>query len=99
MNQLQFQNPHEDVTKRDFYSIGTPSYELMMNFLHHEFSKAQRLYYCGTHHTIETVSTYETHKENKTCKVYIRGQVLGKFIFYFLVLIVKAKKNKKQLKK
>ena len=36
MNQFQFQNTHEDGPKREFYSIGTPSSELMTNFLHHK---------------------------------------------------------------
>ncbi len=81
MQEIRFQNPHEDITKRDFYAFGTNNFDLMINVLHNELVKSQRLYYCSLHHSIETYSTYEIHKNNSSCKIFTKGQLLGKTFF------------------
>jgi len=77
MEEIKFENPHEEIQKRDFYGVGTMKYEIMMNFLHNDLLKTPRIYYCGLHHSVETVSTYEVHKNDPICKIYTRGQILG----------------------
>ena len=36
MEEIKFENPHEEIQKRDFYGVGTMKYEIMMNFLHND---------------------------------------------------------------
>jgi len=43
---------------RDFLSPKTPRYEAMMTLLFEDAVRAQSIYYCGKHHSIETVSTH-----------------------------------------
>ena len=85
MQENKFENPHEDVAKRDSYAIGTTRYDLMISVLHNELVKSQRLYYCSSHHSIETASTYEIHKSNPSCRIYTKGQLLGRVISSFLI--------------
>jgi len=85
MSDIEFFNPPKDVKKRDFYGKKSPNYDLMMNLLHSDAQKTPRIYYCGTCHSIETVSTYVTHKKSSLCEIYSRGQILGllsNFILY-----------------
>ena len=67
-----FQNPHPDINKREYCDSIT--YDMMMNLLHSDASKTPRLYYCARCHSIETVSTFEHHKENPNCVVFTKGQ-------------------------
>jgi len=75
--EIEFNNPPKDIAKRASCGIKSPHYEIMMNLLHHDAQKMPRLYYCGPCHSIETVSTYITHKSNENCQIYTRGQILG----------------------
>ena len=76
MEEIKFENPHEEIQKRDFYGVGTMKYVIMMNFLHNDLLKTPRIYYCGLHQSADTVSTYD-----QICKIYTRGQILGNFFF------------------
>jgi len=81
MDPFFYENPPENVDERDFYTKDATKFELMMNLLHSDVLKAQRIYYCGVHHSIETVSTYENHKQ--CLKTYTRGLILGKTFLKF----------------
>jgi len=69
-------NPPEELSLRDYYPEKSESYDQMMDLLHNDVLKAQSIYYCGTHHSLETKSTHNNHK-NK-CSTYTRGMILGK---------------------
>jgi len=75
MDQLSYENPPEDIEERDFYTKDGTKFDLMMSLLHSDAMKAQRIYYCGVHHSIETVSTFEGHKQCP--RTYTRGLILG----------------------
>jgi len=89
IQEFKFENPPEDINKRDFYGKNTPRFDVMMGILHNDLTKTQRVYYCGFHHSIETVSTYKNHKDNEICKVYTRGQILGEFFSFFLLYMTR----------
>jgi len=44
MEEVKFENPHQDVSKRDFYGVVTLKYEIMMNFLQNDSLKTPRIY-------------------------------------------------------
>ena len=89
-----FTNPHPDVDKRDFCGPRSHHYEVMMNFLHSDATKTPRIYYCGTHHSIESVSTYETHRDDPSCQIYTKGQFSGNYATKVLLnLLGKERKD------
>jgi len=75
-------NPTEDTDLRDYYTPGSAQYNAMLNLLHTDASKAQSIYYCGKHHSIETPKTVESHKQN--CPIYTRGMILGNLSNFLL---------------
>jgi len=79
MQELKFDNPHEEVLKRDFYLRGPARLNFMMSILHNDVLNTPRIYYCGMHHYTETVSTYEVHKKKPNLQNIYKGQILGKF--------------------
>ena len=83
----KYENPHYDITKRDFYGPRSQNYEIMFNFLHSDSIKAPRLYYCAFHHSIETVSTYKIHQDDPNCIIYTKGQFSDINIFSPLVIL------------
>jgi len=74
MEKEKYENPNAEVCKRDYCGNRSQSYEIMMGFLHSDALKTPRLYYCATHHSIETVSTYQIHKNDPNCVIYTKGQ-------------------------
>ena len=74
-----YENPDLEVIRRDYCDEKSSNYEIMMNLLHHDATKTPRLYYCGRCHSIETVSTFEVHKNDSQCVVFTKGQFSGKF--------------------
>ena len=78
-------NPPEDLKIRDVYAPGSSNFDSMMTLLHSDALKAQSIFYCGDHHSIETISTVKYHKNN--CITYTRGMFLGiSFISFFKML-------------
>jgi len=86
MEEEKYENPHYDITKRDFYGARSQNYDIMFNFLHSDALKTPRLYYCALHHSIETVSTYKIHQDDPSCVVYTKGQFSGSKLFISLFI-------------
>ena len=70
-----YSNSQEHINHRNFLAKESPDYNDMMAKLHEDAMKSQSIYYCGNHHSIETVSTHASHKN--TCPTYSRGLFLG----------------------
>jgi len=78
---MNYTNPELGIEVGDFLSLKTPRYEAMMTLLFEDAVRAQSIYYCGKHQSIETVSTHKLHKMN--CETFTRGMILGNVIFLY----------------
>ena len=78
---MSYNNPPEELSLRDYYPEKSESYDQMM----------ESIYYCGTHHSLETKSTHNNHKNKYS--TYTRGMILGKHYFDFLTYNLGADKN------
>ena len=87
--QLEYSNP--PLEAREFYQVNSPTFEVMTNLLQNEVAKAQRIYYCGTHHSIETVDTVTIHQNG--CTTYTRGMLFSRFNFISLIVLALDKKQ------
>jgi len=72
----KYTNPAYKLEDRPFYTLGTPEYNAMKNYLHNYLANNSHAYYCRKEHTIETKNTYAVHKE--FYKIYRKMKSLGK---------------------
>lgn len=80
---MSYDNPPENIYLRGAFPQGSDQFGIMLNILHDQAKSSQSLYYCATHHSIETVTTHKHHKG--VCKTFTKGIFSCIFIFYFLL--------------
>ena len=89
--QLEYSNPPLNLEAREFYPVNSSTFDVMTNLLQNEVAKAQRIYYCGTHHSIETTDTVTIHQNS--CTTYTRGMIFSRFNFISFIVLALDKKQ------